>query len=135
MKYITKASDLVTTKTATIEGFSWQANEKLERANSYISTAEYFMRNAAKIKNIDDARKDSTICEFLIATCMLSKKSLSHLNIETQNELITKQVDFNKLSIREYTGSSGLGGFSSSSSGGFSGGGGSFGGGGASGDW
>lgn len=102
MKYITKASDLVTTKTATIEGFSWQANEKLERANSYISTAEYFMRNASKIKNIDDARKDSTICEFLIATCMLSKKSLSHLNIETQNELITKQVDFNKFPDLEY---------------------------------
>ena len=51
------------------------------------------------------------------------------------NYIITKNVDFNKLSIREYTGSSGLGGFSSSSSGGFSGGGGSFGGGGASGDW
>ena len=51
------------------------------------------------------------------------------------NYIITKNVDFNKLSIREYTGSSGLGGFSLSSSGGFSGGGGSFGGGGASGDW
>lgn len=51
------------------------------------------------------------------------------------NYIITKNVDFNKLSIREYTGSSGLGSFSSSSSGGFSGGGGSFGGGGASGDW
>ena len=51
------------------------------------------------------------------------------------NYIITKNVDFNKLSIREYTGSSELGGFSSSSSGGFSGGGGSFGGGGASGDW
>ena len=51
------------------------------------------------------------------------------------NYIITKNVDFNNLSIKEYTGSSGLGGFSSSSSGGFSGGGGSFGGGGASGDW
>lgn len=51
------------------------------------------------------------------------------------NYIITKNVDFNNLSIKEYTGSSGLGSFSSSSSGGFSGGGGSFGGGGASGDW
>ena len=56
------------------------------------------------------------------------------------NYTITKHVDFNKLSSKEYTGSSGFGGFGSSSSsssdfGGFSGGGGSFGGGGASGDW
>ena len=52
--------------------------------------------------------------------------------------IITIDVDFNKLSSKEYTGSSGFGGFDSSSSsdsGGFSGGGGSFGGGGASGDW
>ena len=52
--------------------------------------------------------------------------------------IITIDVDFNKLSSKEYTGSSGFGGFGSSSSsdsGGFSGGGGSFGGGGASGDW
>ncbi|MDD2290904.1 MAG: TPM domain-containing protein [Aliarcobacter sp.] len=56
------------------------------------------------------------------------------------NYVLTKNVDFNKLSSKEYTGSSGFGGFGSSSSssgdfGGFSGGGGSFGGGGASGDW
>ena len=52
--------------------------------------------------------------------------------------IITIDVDFNKLSSKEYTGSSGFGGFDSSSnsdSDGFSGGGGSFGGGGASGDW
>ncbi len=52
--------------------------------------------------------------------------------------IITIDVDFNKLSSKEYTGSSGFGDFGSSSSSdsdGFSGGGGSFGGGGASGDW
>ncbi len=52
--------------------------------------------------------------------------------------IITIDVDFNKLSSKEYTGSSGFGGFGSSSSSdsdSFSGGGGSFGGGGASGDW
>ncbi len=52
------------------------------------------------------------------------------------NYMITKNIDFSKLSTKDYaSGSAGFGDFSSSSSNRFSGGGGSFGGGGASGDW
>ena len=52
------------------------------------------------------------------------------------NYIVTRNVDFNKLSKQDYAnGTSGFGDFSSSSRGRFSGGGGSFGGGGASGDW
>ena len=102
MKSVKKASDLVTSKQATVDGFSWQANEKVVRADNYISHAEYFLSNAVKINDIEDVRKDSTLTDFFIAACMLSKKSLSHLNVETQNEIITKLVDFKKLSDPVY---------------------------------
>lgn len=102
MKSVKKASDLVTSKQATIEGFSWQANEKVERADTYLSHADYFLKNAANITNVEDVRRDSTLTDFFIAACMLSKKSLSHLSIETQNEIINKLVDFKKFTDLEY---------------------------------
>lgn len=102
MKSVKSASDLVTSKQATVDGFSWQANEKVGRSDNYISHAEYFLRNAADINGIEDVRKDSTLTDFFIAACMLSKKSLSHLNVETQNEIITKLIDFKNLSDPAY---------------------------------
>ena len=102
MKTVTKASDLVTSKEATVDGFSWQANEKVNRADTFISHADYFVKNASKIKNVNDVRKDKILTEFFIAACMLSKKSLSHLTLEIQNNIINKLVDFSKLTEAKY---------------------------------
>ena len=103
MKSVKKASDLVTSKQATIEGFSWQANEKVERADTYLSHADYFLKNAANITNVEDVRRDSTLTDFFIAACMLSKKSLSHLSIETQNEIINKRLASTTVGITAIT--------------------------------
>lgn len=102
MNSIKKASDLVTTKDATVNGFSWQASEKVSRAENYISHADYFVKNSKNIKSIQDVRKDNKLVEFFIAACMLSKKSLSYLNEDTQNEIICKLVDFNRLDNNDY---------------------------------
>jgi type II restriction enzyme len=102
MKSVKKAQDLVTSKEAIVKGFSWQASEKVSRADTFISHADYFIKKANSIKNIADVRKDQVLTEFVIASCMLSKKSLSHLSLETQNEIIEKLIDFEKLSDHEY---------------------------------
>lgn len=102
MNSIKNASDLVTTKDATVNGFSWQVGEKVSRAKDYISHADYFVKKSEGIKSIQDVRKDKTLTEFFIAACMLSKKSLSHLSEDIQNEIICKLVDFNKLGNKDY---------------------------------
>lgn len=102
MKSIDKASDLVTTKEHTISGFSWQADQKLSRAAVFAHNADYFTSNLSNIRCVDDLRKDRKLLDFAIAACMLSKKSLNHLNLETQNELLLKLIDFRKLSDPSY---------------------------------
>lgn len=102
MNSIKKASDLVTTKDATVNGFSWQASEKVSRAKDYISHADYFVKKSKSIKSIQDVRKEKKLTEFFIAACMLSKKSLSHLSVDMQNEIICKLVDFNRLDNNDY---------------------------------
>ncbi len=102
MQSVKVSDDLVTNKKSTISGFSWQAEEKVSRAQHYVSHAEHFKKQAINIKNIDDIRKDLVLTEFIIAACMLSKKSLSHLNIDTQNKIIENLIDFNKLDDLAY---------------------------------
>jgi len=102
MESVKKAEDLVTSKDATIAGFTWQADKKLDSANVYLENAEYFKKNYKTIKSIKDARADQKIFEFIIASCMLSTKSLKHLSTETQDEIITKLINFNKFNNPEY---------------------------------
>ncbi len=102
MKTVTKSSDLVTSKDATISGFSWQAEQKLEKSSAYINDAEHFCSKANNIHSIDDIRKDSRLTSFVIAACMLSQKSLNHLDIDTQNEIIENLIDFEKLQDTDY---------------------------------
>ncbi|PHM22261.1 AvaI/BsoBI family type II restriction endonuclease [Xenorhabdus ehlersii] len=105
MKTVTQAFDLVTNKGATETGFFSQANEKLRRTESIIKTAQYFAQNANDIETIKDIRDDDTLLEFVIASCMLSKKSLSHLSTDIQDEIINKLIDFSKLNDGEYVSS------------------------------
>ncbi|WP_118986614.1 AvaI/BsoBI family type II restriction endonuclease [Photorhabdus sp. CRCIA-P01] len=105
MRTVTKASDLVTTKEATVNGFSWQANEKANRTKAFFSNANYFIKAANQIKSIEDIRRDKIITDVVIASCMLSKKSLSHLTREAQDEIITNLIEFEKLQDPEYVNS------------------------------
>lgn len=104
MKSITKAVDLATSREATIDGFSWQAVQKLEKSNTFLKRAKYFDQKAKakEILGIEDIRKDKILTDFIIAACMLSKKSLNHLNIEAQNEIIERLVNFERLTEVEY---------------------------------
>lgn len=74
----------------------------MDRANSYISHADYFIRKVNVIKSISDVRNDQILTEFVVASCMLSKKSLSHLSVDIQNEIIEKLIDFKRLTDQEY---------------------------------
>lgn len=102
MQSVKKAQDLVTSKEATIQGFSWQASEKVLRSDTFISHADYFAKKAKDIKSIKDIRKDKILTEFIIASCMLSRKSLSHLALDIQDKIIGKLIDFKRLSDPQY---------------------------------
>lgn len=74
MKSVKSANALVTSKEATIKGFSWQANEKVSRADAFISHADYFIKKAGSIKSIADVRKDQVLTE---KVCMEKAKAFS----------------------------------------------------------
>jgi len=102
MQSVKCSNDLVTSKDATIEGFSWQVNEKVEKAYSFAANAKYFVMKAKNIRSIADVRADAKLTEFVIAACMLSQKSLSHLSIDMQNDIIKRLIDFARLNDPEY---------------------------------
>lgn len=95
-------SDLVTSSEKTKEGFAWQAHKKAGLAETFVKHAEYFRKKSTTIKGIECIREDSTLNEYCVAASMLSKKSLTHLSQEAQEELIKDLVDFGKLSSEEY---------------------------------
>jgi len=102
MRTVSSFSDLVTTKEATVGGFSWQAKEKLKRADDFFRHADYFSSKAKTIKSVGDIKSDPNLFEFVIASCMLSKKSLTHLSPETQDKIISQLIDFTNLSNPDY---------------------------------
>ncbi|MCJ7925149.1 MAG: hypothetical protein MUW55_04045 [Pantoea vagans] len=91
------ANDLITTVRDRIDGFSWQANEKLSRANEFFNHGDYFREHKHTIFDVHSLRKDRLLTEYIIASCMLSRKSLSHISIEMQNEIINRLIDFTRL--------------------------------------
>ncbi|GKX53903.1 hypothetical protein SOASR030_00150 [Leminorella grimontii] len=102
MLSVTSPNDLVTTKEDRVQGFSWQAIEKVNRAHTFIECAKYFREHCHTIKSVECIRNDLMLTEYIIASCMLSRKSLNHLPINIQNEIIESLVDFSKLTDSQY---------------------------------
>lgn len=102
MLSVNSPNDLVTTKEDRVHGFSWQADEKVKRANAFIECANYFKQHCHTIKSIECIRHDPKLTEYIIASCMLSRKSLNHLPINIQNEIIENLIDFSRLTDFEY---------------------------------
>lgn len=102
MQSVKQARDLVTSREMTIQGFSWQVEQKLNRSSSSVVLADYFRDKANSIQSIADIRSDRRLAEFITRACMLSQKSLSHLSIDVQNELIARLIDFDKIADEEY---------------------------------
>ena len=99
---ITSAKDLVTKKTDTMNGFIEQAKEKRKDIIKYTKTLDYFVLNKHLIKDINIARQDKLIMQFLTAAAMLSQKSLLYFSIEEQNRIISEIIDFSKFNDKEY---------------------------------
>ncbi|MGE4707120.1 AvaI/BsoBI family type II restriction endonuclease [Yersinia enterocolitica] len=102
MESVSKPEDLITTVENRIDGFSWQASQKLEKADPFIGLADYAIKNLHTVHNVESLRKDARLTEFIIAACMLSKKSLSHLNAEIQNNIIEELINFNNFTDINY---------------------------------
>lgn len=102
MKTVTKASDLITPKTATVEGFKWQATRKIDESKKFAATADYFGQRVTAITKVADILSDATLTEFVTAACFLSRKSLNHIDLATRAEIIERLVDIAKLKEPSY---------------------------------
>ena len=102
MQTIKSANDLKTSKNATVDGFAWQANEKIKNSGSYIKTANYFHSKIDNIKSIKDIIKDPLLYEFATKCCALSTKSLGHISAENIEKIFNKLIDIDSLQDEEY---------------------------------
>lgn len=101
-KIITSAKDLVTKKTDTVNGFIEQAKEKSKDITKYTNILDYFFQNKNLIKDINIARQDKIIMQFLTAATMLSQKSLLYFSTDEQNLIISEIIDFSKFNDEKY---------------------------------
>jgi hypothetical protein len=101
-KIITSAKDLVTKKTDTVNGFIEQAKEKSKDITKYTNILDYFFQNKNLIKDINIARQDKIIMQFLTAATMLSQKSLLYFSTDEQNLIISEIIDFSKFNDEQY---------------------------------
>lgn len=92
---VRQASDLVSSSADVVNGFKWQAEQKLIKSVNYFHLANYFL---SRNKNLPTflLLADIQIREFLLTACMLSK-SLGHISISEQDNLINTCIDFTRI--------------------------------------
>ena len=92
-KFITSASDLVTTHEATRAGFLSIALEKNRVSDPYVKIALCFKTRGTGVKSPDDLLKMPAVRPFLISASGLSDKSLNYLNEDDRTEAIKELID------------------------------------------
>lgn len=92
-KFITSASDLVTTHEATRAGFLSIALEKNRVSDPYVKIALCFKTRVTGVKSPDDLLKMPAVRPFLISASGLSDKSLNYLNEDDRTEAIKELID------------------------------------------
>lgn len=92
-KFITNASDLVTTHQATRTGFLSIALEKNRISDPYVKTALSFKTMVTGVKKPDDLLTMPSIRPFLISASGLSDKSLNYLDEDDRTEAIKELID------------------------------------------
>ena len=92
-KFITNASDLVTTHQATRTGFLSIALEKNRISDPYVKTALSFKTMVTGVKKPDDLLTMSSIRPFLLSASGLSDKSLNYLDEDDRTEAIKELID------------------------------------------
>jgi type II restriction enzyme len=102
MKSVKSAVDLQTTKQATVDGFTWQAVEKSNRASEYTKVAKHFRSKAPAINSHTDFRTDPLLYKFAVAACALSQKSLNHLSDQAITDIFKKLIDLARLQNEDY---------------------------------
>ena len=92
-KFITSASDLITSHKATVEGFLKQALAKTEKATPYSEAATLFhqaLQRVADINTLDTLLDDPNYRAGLIAAAGFSQKATAHLTKEELDDAIKK---------------------------------------------
>ena len=102
MRTIKSATDLQTTKQATVDGFAWQAEAKSMRANEFDEVAEYFRKRSKSIENHQQFCEDPILYRFAVAACSLSRKSLNHLSKVEVLGILRKLIDIEKFNDDAY---------------------------------
>jgi len=92
LKYITKASDLVTSRAATVEGFLAQAREKTYRARPLVASAIALWEQLQTVPTIHACATLKAIRPQLLAAAGFSQKSLNHLSDQEQQDALEKAL-------------------------------------------
>jgi len=102
MRTVQNAQSLITTQAATVEGFKWQAQKKLELGKSFYDLATKFRQKGGNIRRIGDLERDPDLYQFAVMSCSLSEKSRKHIDSVSQLKIIAAQWDFKKLADDSY---------------------------------
>ncbi|MCO8098285.1 hypothetical protein NI462_14155 [Acinetobacter lwoffii] len=101
MQTVTQSADLVSTPVDIVQGFKWQAEQKLNRSSGYFFLADIFLGRNRRLTQ-SQLISNPQLREFLLSACMLSKKSLKHLSIIEQDNLLNTCIDFTKINDPSY---------------------------------
>lgn len=88
--HINTASDLVTSRAATTEGFISQAREKVRLASRHISDARRLERDLGPVVSPQDALRLKGIGAALLSAVGISQKALAYLDINDQEKILTE---------------------------------------------
>lgn len=89
--HVKKASDLVTSREATTQGFVTQAREKIRLATPHVRDARQLASDLQSVASPQEALRIEAIRSALLSAAGLSAKALTHLNPEDQ-EVILDEV-------------------------------------------
>tara|TARA_B100000700_G_C14929706_1_gene801309 strand:- start:161 stop:1042 length:882 start_codon:yes stop_codon:yes gene_type:complete len=98
MNTLNSAEDLITSKDRTISGFTWQARRKVERAREFLRVVDNIEKtDLGEIDSADRLMDHPEVRDFLITSCMLSQKSLGHIDFDGQKRVLSNLIDFELL--------------------------------------
>lgn len=97
-----QAKDLITKDKVVYKGFVWQANKKKMLTTQFLKEAAEAKRRLKKVTSFQDILDDSLLFDFILAACMLSKKSIQHFSHDEIISYLSKNIDFTRITEQNY---------------------------------
>jgi hypothetical protein len=97
-----KPNELVTKEEHIIKGVMWQADQKRVLSKEIVTNSLEAKRKLRKIEDIEDIFNDNLLLDFVLASTMLSKKSIQHFPHSKLVSYLKTEIDFNRITEQNY---------------------------------